>query len=149
MRLRVRLQERWITDLPYPVGRLTKMSIPFSKICVIASIWNLFKNLANLFQTQPPYRFYNIAIIRCDIIRAYVPRCRILPRKCPAGYLTMFCRRFLIGVIEFSLGFADCVSSRGSETQSALRRLSRPRPSSFIYIFLIFSAFSHEKTGTR
>jgi hypothetical protein len=25
----------------------------------------------------------------------------------------------------------------------------RPRPSIFIYIFLIFSAFSHEKTGTR
>ena len=25
----------------------------------------------------------------------------------------------------------------------------RPRPSSFIYIFLIFSAFSHEMTGTR
>jgi hypothetical protein len=51
----VRLQERWITDLPYPVGRLTKMSIPFSKICVIASIWNLSnpwkpKNLANFFK---------------------------------------------------------------------------------------------------
>ena len=25
----------------------------------------------------------------------------------------------------------------------------RPRPSIFIYIFLIFSAFLHEKTGTR
>ena len=63
-------------------------------------------------------------IIRCDIIRASVPRCRILPRKCLAGYLTIFCRRFLIGEIEFSLGFADCVSSRGSETRSALRRLT-------------------------
>ena len=29
--------------------------------------------------------------------------------------------------IEFSLGFADCVSSRGSETRSALRRLDRTR----------------------
>jgi hypothetical protein len=67
--------------------------------------------------------FSSIVIIRCDIIRASVPRCRILPRKCPAGYLTFFCRRFLIGEIEFSLGFADCVSSRGSETRSALRRL--------------------------
>jgi DNA-binding sugar fermentation-stimulating protein len=95
-------------------------------------------------------------IIRCDIIRASVPRCRILPRKCPAGYLTIFCRRFLIGEIEFSLGFADCVSSRGSETRSALRRLvaSKLRPLCIfcqilvgkqLTVFVFFHQRTHQK----
>ena len=93
------------------------------------------KNLANVFKHSLHIAFI-ILYNQCDIIRASVPRCRILPRKCPAGYLTIFCRRFLIGEIEFSLGFADCVSSRGSETRSALRRLDQTRR---VHISLPFS----------
>ena len=37
--------------------------------------------------------------------------------------LVAYIRMHYVTEIEFSLGFADCVSSRGSETQSALRRL--------------------------
>jgi hypothetical protein len=39
--------------------------------------------------------------------------------------------------IEFSLGFADCVSSRGSETRSALRRLPSTRHVQFISFLLL------------
>ena len=37
--------------------------------------------------------------------------------------LVAYIRMHYVTEIEFSLGFADCVSSRGSETRSALRRL--------------------------
>ena len=55
-------------------------------------------------------------------------------------------------VVRFRLGFSiesGLDLGQGSNDEGMHYFQPRSRPSVFIFIFLIFSAFSHEKTGTR
>jgi hypothetical protein len=69
------------------------------------------------------------------------------------GFYGELFEEFLIKVyqdfVDMGMALTTDLTNRKGQIAVMATDQPRPRPSIFIYIFLIFSAFLHEKTGTR